>query len=616
MQLFDPEIILSRLTVEEKLDLLFIYNNASTPIERLTIPSLNISTLFYNQSLPLPCNTALAATFNKELLFQTGKLLANDARSKNLEIAAAPCLNLMSSPLSTKIEESLSEDPYLNGFLVAEMIKGIQSEQRIAAIAYCCDERLLYADEYRLRQLYFKAIEVALKNSTPDMLLWLNHFTSKMEITKSLIEKVKFEGLAIDYNNERSVCPFTRNNEFGNISQSREFIRNEMKLGNQNIIDSINKSVLNSLKIVEKTVQNKSYTLKEIPEILEQQLVVVFGESIILLKNDANILPLLKKDDILVIDALPKDLSTNDISLGDILSSKMDELPGGIKNFIFNASSRDIQKAEQLAKENTKVVLCIGNTISNQGVNMLLESTNKLVEALLEVNKNIVVINYTQSAIIFPWLSKTSTLIQAWENTKYTNLALADILFGDKSPCGKLPITFPSEDTFRFNALKNPTIHSIEKKYIGYKLHDKLETDVAFCFGHGLTYTEFDMTNWMVDYANGRDEIYISFDLENTGDVEGTETMQIYTSCTSDFGLDQPLKELRDIVKITLKPEELTSAKVTLSTKDITSVWDNNLGKWHARSGFYCFFVGDSSDNDTIALFEEVELIFQDYHWI
>lgn len=275
----------------------------------------------------------------------------------------------------------------------------------------------------------------------------------------------------------------------------------------------------------------------------------------------------------------------------------------------------EIENAVKLAKSVDKVVLSIGlnQDWESEGYDRpdmdLPGYTNDLVSAVLEANPKTIIVNQSGSPVEFPWLSKANALIQAWFGGNEAGNAIADVLFGETNPSGKLSLSWP------LKLVDNPTYLNFKTErgrvlygediFIGYRFYEKLQRRVAFPFGYGLSYTEFAYSNLKVAVDESSDSLKVSLDVKNTGSVTGSEVAQIYVA-SKESTIIRPIKELKGFEKIELKANELKTVVLELSLKDSVSFWDEYENKWSYEKGLYEIHAGKSSDD--IELIKEFKL--------
>ena len=230
-----------------------------------------------------------------------------------------------------------------------------------------------------------------------------------------------------------------------------------------------------------------------------------------------------------------------------------------------------------------------------------------LVSTVAAANPNIIVVLENGGAQVMPWLSSVSAVLEAWYPGQRGAEAIANILFGDVNPSGKLPMTFPAD----VNDLPRPTIasppdsitpfpvdYTIDGFNVGYKWFDSKGITPLFPFGYGLSYTTFSITNPELIVNTGSSQgVQVSFQLQNTGTRSGSEVAQVYLE------LPTSTSEVRRLVgwqKVFLNPGQQQAITVQVNAADSShplSYWDTGLHAWSIASGTYKMYLGNSSAN-------------------
>lgn len=239
------------------------------------------------------------------------------------------------------------------------------------------------------------------------------------------------------------------------------------------------------------------------------------------------------------------------------------------------------------------------------------------MQAVAKANPNTIVVNQSGTPVEIPWIDSVKGLVQSWFNGIEQGNALADVLFGDVNPSGKLSLTFPKkfEDNpayLNFSSDFGDSIYG-EDIFVGYKYYEKVGKDVLFPFGFGLSYTEFKFTNLAINANLKKRQAIVNLDVTNVGSVAGAEVVQVYVLDSTDNGIRKPLKELRDFTKIFLEAGEQQQVEITLDLKEAFAHWDNNKTKWAVDKGTYTISVGNSSDN--ILLSSKIE-VNKGFSWL
>ena len=234
---------------------------------------------------------------------------------------------------------------------------------------------------------------------------------------------------------------------------------------------------------------------------------------------------------------------------------------------------------------------------------------NELIEALVAANPRLVYVNISGNAVAMPWVSKVPAILQAWFLGSEAGNAIADVLFGNVNPSGKLPYTWYQRlDDCGAHALKafpgtwrdDYKIIDEEYKediYVGYRWADKQKIRPLFAFGHGLSYTTFKIGKATADKQEMTtdDKITFTVPVTNTGNVAGAETIQLYVSDLK-ASVERPMKELKAFSKVFLQPGETQQVSLTID-KSALSFYNDQTHQWTAEPGEFKALIGTSSKN-------------------
>jgi beta-glucosidase len=271
------------------------------------------------------------------------------------------------------------------------------------------------------------------------------------------------------------------------------------------------------------------------------------------------------------------------------------------------ANNGDLERARALAEKADVVILCVGfDSISEkEGADRpfrLPRDQEILIRYIVAANKKtIVVLNAGGAVDMTGWLDQAAALIHTWYPGQEGGTALAQILFGQYSPSGKLPVSFErrAEDsaTFRsYHASKTPGhVAYSEGVFLGYRQFDRpnARTKPLFPFGFGLSYTTFHYSNLQVAPGTGDAVATVSFDVKNTGTRQGAEVAELYVGDKHSH-IERPVKELKGFAKVDLKPGETRTVRLTLDRRAF-SYFDPKLHRWTAEPGDFSILVGSSS---------------------
>lgn len=238
---------------------------------------------------------------------------------------------------------------------------------------------------------------------------------------------------------------------------------------------------------------------------------------------------------------------------------------------------------------------------------------DELIEALLGVNKNLVLVLLSGNAVEMPWVSRVPAIVQGWYLGSMGGKSLADILSGAVNPSGKLPFSFPAKLTdcgaHAFDELSYPG-DSIKQEYkediqVGYRWHDTKKIPALFPFGHGLSYTTFTygkpVASAKTMAADGT--LTVTVAVKNTGSIAGKEIVQLYVG-DDKCSVLRPVKELKHFAKVALAPGEEKSVTFTLTPDDL-KFYDEASAAWKYEPGkFKAYVCASSADVRGIVSFE------------
>ncbi len=240
---------------------------------------------------------------------------------------------------------------------------------------------------------------------------------------------------------------------------------------------------------------------------------------------------------------------------------------------------------------------------------------DKLVEALAKANKKLVFVNISGNAVAMPWKDKVPAIVQGWFIGSEAGEALAAVLCGDANPSGKLPFTWPASlndvgahalntypGTWRKDGGAKTKGNIIDEEYkegiyVGYRWADAHKTHPLFAFGHGLSYTSFNISNLRLSSPaiTANDSLKVTVSVKNTGKQAGAEVVQLYIH-DDKASVDRPYKELKGFSKVFLQPGETKDVTITIG-RDALSFYDEASSQWKAEQGSFTALVGNASDN-------------------
>ena len=228
-------------------------------------------------------------------------------------------------------------------------------------------------------------------------------------------------------------------------------------------------------------------------------------------------------------------------------------------------------------------------------------SQDAVIEALAKVNPRLAVVIVSGNAVAMPWVDNVNAIVEAWYCGSQSGTALADIIFGDVNPSGKLPITFPvrlEDNGAHALGAYDPAsteAHYSEGIFVGYRWAQKKDIKPLFAFGHGLSYTTFSYSEAEISRTtmseNGK--VTVSVNVTNTGDREGKEIVQLYIG-DDECSVERPVMELKAFRKVSIKPGETVKVSFPVNA-DMLKFYGND--GWTLEKGSFTAYVGAASDD-------------------
>ncbi len=596
-----------------------------------------------------PCYTALAASWNENLAYEQGNALGEEARGRGKDIILAPGINIARTPLGGRNFEYMSEDPYLISKMAVPFIKGVQENDVAACVKHFAvnnqeTDRMtinVEVDDRALNEIYFPGFKAAVQDGKSYSIMGAynklrgEHCShSDFLLNKVLKEEWKYDGVVIsDWGAVHDTCEAANNgldiemhvkSNFDEYYMANPLIK-KVKSGEIKE-QTINEKIKRILRLMFKINMMDSAREKGSYNTLEHRNIAlkVAEESIVLLKNKGNKLPL-NGNNIKTIAVIGENATKLHSSGGDSAQIKAlyEVSPlmgikmrlGGDTEITYSKGYSEIEEDRESliieaveAAKNAQVSIIIGglthadDSEGHDRIDMKLPyGQDELIRRVLESNKNTIVVILGGSPVeMGSFIDDAPSILQCWYAGMEGGIAMAKALFGDVNPSGKLPITFPKklEDSPAHSIAEFPGGVNLEYKegiFVGYRHFDKESIEPLFCFGHGLSYTTFKYGNLKVSTKKSGDDIKIniSFNIKNTGKVDGDEVVQIYLSDIVS-SLERPVKELKAFKKIKLSSGEKKEIKIELD-KTALAFYSDVESSWIYESGIFEILVGSSS---------------------
>lgn len=619
--------LISQMTLDEKIDYISGINEfCIRGIERLNLKEIwttdaTAGVRGWDEKVTVfPSPIAMAATFNRDLVSKVSSEICKETKAVGASILLAPGVNIARVPTCGRNFEYFGEDPYLSGEMAKAYIEAANKEGVVTTVKHFACNNSDYdrhkadsvVDERTLHEIYLPAFKKAVDSGTLGVMTSYNLingvYASENEylIETILRKKWDFKGFVIsDWTSVYSTINAVKHGVDLEMPKGVWFTKDKIMdaLNNNKINEAdIDKKIFNILTVVKKAGlldDDKQVSTFELHSKAAQDAAYqVAIESITLLKNDNNLLPLDKsKVKTIVIIGKNRDVIPSGGGSSHIIPKvKMVSLEEKLKGENFEVESfnrkwfKDKVKRE-IVRNSDLVIIKTGfdNVDESEAYDRDYEIDNKEVKTIIEankLNKNTITIINSGGAFNPNWVDKAQTLLLSYYLGEKESDALFDIIFNKVSPCGKLPFTIAKkfedyestkyyyQDYNKFSVKRirkgqgNPNIRKIKKiEYkegllVGYRDFRTNNKEVAFDFGFGLSYATFKYSN--LDLIKDGDKILVNFSIENTSEVDAKETAFIFVHAI-DSRVFRVEEELKGFEKVELNANEKKSVSIKLN---------------------------------------------------
>lgn len=585
----------------------------------------------------MPPAATSACSWDEELLKEEGEALAEECLAEQVSVILGPGTNIKRSPVCGRNFEYFSEDPLLAGKMSAGFINGVQSKGIGTSLKhFACNSQEAFRmivseviDERAMREIYFPAFEIAVKEAQPwtvmDSYNRINGVYASQNDwlqNKVLRDEWGFKGAVItDWGASVDRIPGL---ECGTDIE----MPSSGTLNTNRIIEAVNNGTLDEAVLNERVDNVVDLIVKSKPALESKHTYDIKAHhrlsqkiaegSMVLLKNDDNLLPIKDGQSVAVIGEMAKSPrfqgAGSSVINPTMLDNAFDELSKlGVKASYAQGYEKGkdeinqtlVSEAVSKAKASDIAVVFVGLTEEFEGegydrvnINMP-KSHNNLVSEVAKANPNTVVVLAGGSVVDIPWINEVKSLLNSGLGGQAGGAAVANILTGVVNPSGKTAETYPlsfSDNPTYGNYPGGPVVSEHkESVYIGYRYYDTAEKEVLFPFGYGLSYTTFEYSDIKLsaDSIKDTDTLKVSFKIKNTGAVDGAEIAELYVADKIST-IFRPKKELRAFTKVFLKAGEEKEITLELG-KRAFAYYNVNIGDWHVESGEFDILVGSSS---------------------
>jgi len=599
-----------------------------------------------------PTACALGSSWNPELFADVGRAIASEARKWSVAVVLGPGINMKRSPLCGRNFEYLSEDPWLAGELATAMVKGVQqlgvgTSLKHFAVNNQEEDRLRVSadvDERALREIYLPAFERVVTDAQPWTVMCAYNkvngiYASEHHglLTEILRDEWGFQGLVMSdwgavHNRVAALAAGLDLEMPPDLGVSDAEVVAAVRSGSLPV-EILDESARRVVRLVQQATPAMLAT-DDFDEQAHHELARrAARECAVLLKNDGHVLPLLPApgETIAVIGEFARTPRFQGAGSSQVNATRIDSalhelqvaLPAGAAlsfaaGFTLDGDAAEgeadvdeqelVDEAVALAARADHVLLFLGlpaaaesegfdRTHMNLPTNQL-----DLLDSVTDVASEVVVVLTNGSTVLVAsWQQKVAAILECWLAGQASGGAIADLLLGVANPSGKLAETIPVrlEDvpsTLNFPGDSGHVRYG-EGLFIGYRGHDKLNQDVSYPFGFGLSYTRFTISDVAVEMsgavATGDLRATVTALVTNTGEVAGAEVVQVYVG-DPESTVARPIRELKAATKLSLRPGETRRVEMGLDQRAF-SFWSDVHHRWAVEAGEFHISVGASS---------------------
>lgn len=614
-----------------------------------------------------PCGMMLGATFNPDVVNQTGHALGREARAYGVSmLLGTPNINIHRDPLGGRLFEGFSEDPCLVAKLAPEYVKGVQAEGVAANIKHFAannqeknrqgiNETI---SERALQEIYFPGFRACVEQAQPATVMAAYNkingtaCTANEWLLDGILRKYwGFEGMVVsDWGAVYDpIAALKAGNDLNmpGITADPEKVVQAVEAGKL-IEEELDRNVARVLELMDTYGSPECYDMSAqyIMDMSKQSAYKAACEGIVLLKNENGIFPIRSKGKA-GNDSVFETVSDEEVMSGVVLCGS-----GAIRLYDCGTGSagittdKDSSIYEGLIQNGVEVsigipavgkragistYICVARIPGMEGndrKNMKLSVEDaQILNQMLDLKRENpmvklgLILNVSGPVDLALWEHELDGIFCMFLPGMEGGHAMADILTGRVNPSGKLPLTFPKKHKDTPTYLNFPgdgyQVNYGEGIYVGYRYYDKKMVEPLYPFGHGLSYSHFEISNERaiadsvpveLVYPDGKvdnkkmpvltDSLRIAVDVINQGPEEFSEGMEVVQLYISDpyATISKPVKELKAFKKIRLAYGEREKVTFTLTKEDFAS-FDSDLHQWVAEEGVYNILIGNSSRN-------------------
>ena len=596
----------------------------------------NTESMDVEENVPATCfppAAGMACSWNPELVERVGEAMGEECIQEQVAVILGPGVNIKRNPLGGRCFEYWSEDPYLAGHTAVGIVKGVQSRgvgtslKHFAANNQETDRLRISAtiSPRAMREIYLPAFEYIVKTAQPWTVMCSYNkingvFSSQNRwlLTDVLRGEWGFKGIvmsdwgavsdrvaALNAGLNLEMPPSNTDNQIVAAAKDGRIPATQLDEMAQGMIDLVTKARPAMSR------DGYRYDVDAHNEVARQAAV----ESMVLLKNEDATLPVAKGAKIAVIGEFARTPRYQGAGSSLINPTKLTSFLDALEErgvaadfapgFTLDDTAQDPALTEQAvtaAQQADVVLLFLGlpSAYESEGFDRTtLDIPAKQVEVLDAVaaaNPNVAVVLSNGSVVSLPWQGRAKAILETWLLGQAGGAALADVIFGNETPSGKLAQTIIDDVNDDPSAMNWPgeegRVDYGEGVFVGYRYYDTFRKQVTYPFGYGLSYATFDVHDATVAKTGPR-TAEVTVTVTNTSDVAGAETVQVYVA-PPKAKVARPVHELKGFAKVALEPGESKNVTIALDDRAF-AYWSERFDDWHVEGGTYTVEVGVSS---------------------
>ncbi|SNY59395.1 beta-glucosidase [Enterobacter sp. CC120223-11] len=598
------------------------------------------SEALFSTSLPATCfpnGSTLACSWDINLVQQMGQALGRECQHMGVGILLGPGINIRRTPLAGRGYEYYAEDPVVSGEIAAALINGLQQEGVGASLKHFAANNSEYrrtemdsiVEERALREIYLAGFRRAIDKSHPWTVMSsynrLNGVQTSQDpflLTQVLRDEWGYDGLVMSdwYGIKDRPASLMAGNDLAMPETRRDKQTLLSAIRSKEVpMAVVDTACLRMLELLEKVQRHRRPGTQAdfaAHHTLAQHLA---AESIVLLKNEADLLPLsaAKTPNIAVLGKPAQEPviqgSGCATTVPYLLDRPLDEIfdQAGDDFTVtwaigapddMQSDERALAQAREVASQADVAIVFVSTAVGEDGENgdrqdlNILATHERLIREVSAVQPNVVVVLANSDAVVMPWLPHCKALLETFFAGQGMGRAVADILFGKRNPSGKLTVTVPNslEETPAWLHYPGENLRHAysEGLFVGYRYYDKRRMTPLFPFGFGLSYTRFAWSNLALSASEvgEADTVTVSFELTNIGERAGKEVVQLYVSAPKGE-LIREEQALKAFCKVGLEVGETRRVSLSLPVAELAcyhpglKAWVVTPGQWQIRLG-------------------------------